>query len=105
MPTRCGIEGRDIAEVVVVEIQLDARMGIHAEGEEVAPQSRAGRRRDGIPSGTVELRRLVDRDVALVGNRVFEEDERPVDRPVHHADAGAGGAAVVEGIVFVRPRN
>ena len=94
------IKGRDVAKIVVVEIQLDSRMRIHAQGDEVAAQAGAGGRCGGVALGIVDLRRLVNRDVALVGKRIFEENEWPVDVPVHHADPRAAGAAVVEAVVL-----
>src|SRR5271169_586993 len=75
-------------------------MRIHSEGKEVAPQSRPRRRRGTVSLWTVELGRLVDSNRALVRNRVFHENKRPVDGPVHHADAGAERAAVVERVVL-----
>ena len=43
---------------------------------------------------------FVNGDAALVGQRIFQEDKRAVDRPVHHADSGSAGAAVVETVVL-----
>src|SRR5438045_7429217 len=36
------IEGRDIAKVIVVEVQFNSRRYLHAHGKEIAAQARAG---------------------------------------------------------------
>ncbi len=40
-----GIKGWNIAKIIVVEIELDARVWLHANGEEAAPQAAPG---DGV---------------------------------------------------------
>src|SRR5205085_6993697 len=50
--------------------------------------------------GTVELRRFVDCDVALVRDRIFEENKWSVDRPIYQAHASSICGAVVKTVVL-----
>src|SRR5579863_701256 len=95
-----GIEGRNVAEIVVVEIQFNALHRIHTQSRKVASQPRSGRRRHGVALRVVKLRGFINRKRAFVGKGVFEKYERPIDGPVHHADARATGGAVVKSVEF-----
>ena len=55
-----GIESRNVAQVVVVEIQFDAGMYLQPHGQKITAQSRAGRGHRGIAPRAVRLQRVVD---------------------------------------------
>src|SRR4030088_2875890 len=89
-----GIKRRNVAKIVVVEIQLHAGMRLYAYCEKAASQSRSGGGNRGISPGVVELRRLVNRKAPPIGKRVFKENKRAISLPFHHSERHTGRAAV-----------
>src|ERR1019366_10170476 len=94
------IIGRNVAEIVVIKIELHPWVSRHAHCEETAPEARTRRWRCRGPGGAIELCRLVHRKAPAVGDRVFKKHKGTVHRPVDHVDARSRRAAVVPRVIL-----
>src|SRR5260370_5620463 len=71
-------------------------MNLHTKRKKALSQSRSNWRSAGIRCWLVDLHRVIQREVLLIGEFIFREEEGPVDRPFQHVYPGACGAGVSE---------
>src|SRR5450631_2689633 len=74
--------GRYIAEVSVSQVENDTGMNLESQGEEAPAQASGYRRRQWIGSRLVDLHRMIQSHIPLVGEIILREGKWPVYRPV-----------------------
>src|ERR1019366_9036209 len=93
------VEGGKAAEVIVVEVERDELYGLKADGQKAARHARAAG--GGLLGGGVRLvclQAVIDAEVALPGESVFEEHELAFGMPTETRNAESGGAGVLESV-------
>src|SRR5437868_11577776 len=78
-PQQLGVKGWNVAEIGVVEIEFDAGIRLQTDGEETTADACAGCCDGCVTARTISLRRMIDREIPLVENPIFEEHERAID--------------------------
>src|SRR5450755_3733320 len=93
------VEGGKAAEVVVVEVERDELYRLEAYGQKAARHTRtAGGGLEGSGVRLVGLQAVIDAEVTLPGESVFEENELAFGTPTEARDAESGGAGVLESV-------
>src|ERR1035438_3661948 len=94
-----GVKRRDVPEVSVVHVEFKPGMRLNADRKKITAQTWSGRGDNLIATRAVRLKRIVDRDIPLVGDRIFKEHKGPGDLPLQGVDSETGSAGVMQVVV------